>query len=469
MTPLSIRNLSVHRVEISSVERIAAHEQGGDDFLGGICGFFRGGGRKHDASSTSSSSDDLTTVVLPVDVLPFTAVETGVVAPAAGGIGIRLVVEGTRYEMLLRGRECRSVVLEGLRGGDQGGDDEGNDGESAVRLTVVYFPSAAVVAILSSARLESWMADLDDSWPLSVLSIPGTHNSPTCYRALPSVRCQAVGIPVQLRNGIRFLDIRVSANPNDASLTLVHSIWPVSLTGSKHLRPLLQDLYRFLESNPSETIIVSIKREGTGKATDGQMARHLKRDYVDARPDRWWTEAEIPTLGLARGKLVLIRRFDTDDDMRSWAIDAHQWPDNCSDGAGGNGRFRIQDFYEVAHSQAVDSKIAFCHSQLERAAAEELFVRETTTMPPFFVNFLSGSNFFNASCWPERIAAKVNPAAVEYLCVKHGEEGRGPQKLKVGAAGTGIVVTDWVGANDDWDLIRCIVGMNARLQLGAKI
>ncbi|PHH80078.1 hypothetical protein CDD80_2920 [Ophiocordyceps camponoti-rufipedis] len=468
MTALSIRNLSVHRVEVSSVERTA--REGRDGFLRGVCGFFHGGNHKHhENSSTSSSSEDLTTVALPVAVLPFTAVETGVVVPEGGGVAIRLGVGEWRYEMLLRGRECRSVVLEGLSG--QGEDEGGGDGESAVRLTVVYFPSAAVVAILSSASLESWMADVDDSWPLSVLSIPGTHNSPTCYRALPSVRCQAVGVPAQLRNGIRFLDIRVSANPNDATLTLVHSIWPISLTGSKHLRPLVQDLYRFLDSNPSETILVSIKREGRGQATDGEMARHLKRDYVDARPDRWWTHAEIPTLGLARGKLVLIRRFDTDDDMRSWAIDAHQWPDNCSDGAGGNGRFRIQDFYEVAHSQAVDSKIAFCHSQLERAAAEELFVGETTTttMPPFFVNFLSASNFFNASCWPERIAAKVNPAAVEYLCVKHGEEGRGPQKLKVGAAGTGIVVTDWVGAHDDWDLVRCIVGMNARLQLGNKI
>jgi 1-phosphatidylinositol phosphodiesterase len=47
----------------------------------------------------------------------------------------------------------------------------------------------------------------------------------------------------------------------------------------------------------------------------------------------------------------------------------------------------------------------------------------------------------------------------------HGEDGKGPNKLKIGSAGTGVVVTDWVGHKDDWDLIRCIVGMNARLQL----
>ncbi len=59
----------------------------------------------------------------------------------------------------------------------------------------------------------------------------------------------------------------------------------------------------------------------------------------------------------------------------------------------------------------------------------------------------------------------MNPAIVEYLCIRHGGDGKGPKQLKVGAASTGIVVTDWVGANGDWDLIRCIVGWNARLQL----
>lgn len=126
----------------------------------------------------------------------------------------------------------------------------------------------------------------------------------------------------------------------------------------------------------------------------------------------------------------------------------------------------MQDFYEVTESQNVEKKIDFSRGQLERAAEQHCSLeKRDASKPPFFVNFLSASNFFNASCWPERIAAKVNPAVVEYLCIKHGEEGKGPRKLKVGSAGTGIVVTDWVGANDDWDLIRCIVGMNARLQL----
>jgi 1-phosphatidylinositol phosphodiesterase len=35
-----------------------------------------------------------------------------------------------------------------------------------------------------------------------------------------------------------------------------------------------------------------------------------------------------------------------------------------------------------------------------------------------------------------------------------------------GDGATGVVVADWVGVDGDWDLVRCIMGMNARLHEG---
>ena len=93
------------------------------------------------------------------------------------------------------------------------------------------------------------MASLPPTLPLSALSIPGTHNSHTYYRALPSVRCQTASIKSQLENGIRFLDIRVQpVHASDASkkdLYLVHGAFPVSLTGPKYLDPVLRICYEF--------------------------------------------------------------------------------------------------------------------------------------------------------------------------------------------------------------------------------
>jgi 1-phosphatidylinositol phosphodiesterase len=173
---------------------------------------------------------------------------------------------------------------------------------------------------------------------------------------------------------------------------------------------------------------------------------------------------------------LLVRRFGLDDSLRGehggagWGVDGSQWPDNCADGTCGSGLIRVQDFYEVNESTNIEKKIDLARAQLERAG-QQLFVMPGMPggpgegPPPFFVNFLSASNFFNANCWPEKIAAKVNPAMIEHLCMRHAREGQSPDRPSVGDASTGIVVTDWVGNNGDWDLIRCIVGWNARLQL----
>lgn len=465
MANLTIRNLTIHPIELIHVQRFESEKikQGSvfTNVTSRITGFLNATETiNHEIHPRGDSirNDDVS-----FQVEPFQTRETDIRSVDAGNEVVRLTfrTEDHRYETDVPSPSTKSAVMEKL-------DDGPRD------LTVVYLPNSALVAIFSSAKLNAWMCELHDEWPLTLLSIPGTHNSPTCYTALPSVRCQATGVPEQLQNGVRFLDIRVSANTGDDVLTLVHSAFPISLTGSKYFADMLDDIYSFLEQNSTETVIMSVKREGTGKASDGQMGHYLKHSYVDKRSDRWWTDPRVPTLGEARGKIVLVRRFGLDDEMRGaggYGVDAQEWPDNCEDGLGGGGGFRIQDFYEITESQNIEKKIEYSRGQLERAAEQTFALAgmpdhdPEARPPPFFVNFLSASNFFNATCWPERIAAKVNPSVIEYLCGRHGEEGKGPLQLKVGCAGTGIVITDWVGANDNWDLIRCIVGMNARLQL----
>lgn len=458
MANFSIRNLTINPIELTSVQRFESEKVSTGNVIsnmtGAITGFLNATSNvTHElrARGNAINNEDVS-----VSVEPWGTKETNVRSVDAGSEVVRLTfkTEDHRYEIDIPSPSSKSSVMKKL-------DDGPHD------LTVVYAANGATLGIYSSAKLNAWMQELQDDLPITILSIPGTHNSPTCHKALPSVRCQAVGVPEQLNNGVRFLDIRVSANPDDDVLTLVHSAFPISLTGSKLLSDMLGDVYKFLEENPSETVIMSLKREGTGKGTDQQMGKYLKNSYVAKKSDRWWTEPKVPSLGQARGKIVVIRRFGLDDEMkgeadgRGWGIDAQEWPDNCEDGTGGGGGFRIQDFYEITESQNIGKKIEYSCGQLERAAEQQC---GSGNAPPFFINFLSASNFFNATCWPERIAAKVNPAIVEYLCCTHGQEGKGPKQLKVGSAGTGVVITDWVGANDDWDLIRCIVGMNARLQ-----
>ncbi|KAI9844413.1 MAG: hypothetical protein M1837_005614 [Sclerophora amabilis] len=355
-------------------------------------------------------------------------------------------------------------------------------------FTAVYLPQHSHLSLYSSSHLHSWMRDLKDETPLSALSIPGTHNSPTCHRALPSVRCQAVGVREQLDNGVRFLDIRVQPeSPDDPSkdgLILVHGVFPISLTGNKYLRDLVNEVSAFLDQNPSETVIMSIKREGPGKHTDQQLSRILKDHYAHD-VNRWFTAPRIPDLGEARHKMVLMRRFTIEDglkkewDGQGWGINAETWAYNTPNDMCRSGDICVQDFCEVLETENIDKKIKYCTDHLGRSGCcvcplpdpspatikHELHHESQPGQQkqPFYINFLSASNFWKVGCWPERIAQRLNPAMIEFLCRHHADS-----QEESGARGdgsTGIVVCDWVGQSGDWDLVRCIVGMNSKLEL----
>ena len=346
----------------------------------------------------------------------------------------------------------------------------------AHRFTGIYLSQHAYITLYSSSNLNAWMRELPDSTPLGALSIPGTHNAPTHHTAPPSVRCQAVSPRKQLENGVRFFDLRVQVptpyDPASDKLILVHSVFPISLAGTKYFRDLYTEIRAFLDANPSETLIVSFKREGTGDGKDEQLGRILKDHYTN--PQEWFTQPRVPTLGEARGKIVLLRRFNIDDQLKSqwdgkgWGIGAAVWADNTPCATCPSGDVCVQDFYEVMEPASIDQKISYAKAQMERSGCcvygpGALQAKQARgERLPLYVNFLSASNFWKVGTWPEKIAAKVNPACVEHLCRMHmvAEDGEG---VKEGDWSTGIVVCDWVGLDGDWDLVRCVVGMNAKL------
>lgn len=459
MADLSIRNLTTHPIELVTVERFESDRVQTGNVISNVTKTISGfiNATEHSSHKIVARGDARAKDDVSVRVDPFTINKSNIRTADPGKEVIRLTFkyEGHKYETDVPSPSRKSAVLKKLDDGPH-------------ELTAVYVPTGALVAIFSSAKLHAWMKELDDKYPLPVLSIPGTHNSPTCHTALPSVRCQSVGVREQLDNGVRYFDIRLSVDTDDPKMALVHSAFPISLTGTKWFGDMLTTIYEFLDKNPSETLIMSLKREGTGKGNDGDLGKYLKHHYVDKTRHRWWTEPRIPRLGEARGRIIIMRRFRIEEtlqkcwDGRGYGIDASTWPDNCEDGRVHGDHIRVQDFYEITETENIEKKIEFTRTHLERAAEQS--PSKDGQIPPFFINFLSASNFFDARCWPERIAAKVNPAVIEYLCLRHGEQGKGPHNLNVNSGQTGIVVTDWVGANDDWDLIRCIVGMNARLQ-----
>lgn len=158
---------------------------------------------------------------------------------------------------------------------------------------------------------EDWMRSLGDDKALNELAIPGTHDSATKYVTLAFFgKCQTKSVGEQLEAGYRYLDIRLAAD--GTQLKLMHGFvncktgvlpWSDTL----YLDAVLDECYRFLDAHPGETVLFAVKQEH-GKESVAEFQR-LLNSYIQKNPERWLLTDTVPTLGQARGKLVLLRRY----------------------------------------------------------------------------------------------------------------------------------------------------------------
>ncbi len=178
---------------------------------------------------------------------------------------------------------------------------------------------------------KNWMKNLDFDIPVLRYNIPGTHDCVTQYVQFPHIsRCQNMNIFEQLCLGVRALDIRVASSGE--RLVMVHGIAkafnsPNRLGKQMDLADVLSHCYRFLEENPSETVIFQFKNDSNKE--NEKCFDNLLYTYIKGNENRWFTENRVPSLGEAKGRIILIRRCKaeqshdfTDSDM---GIDFSKW------------------------------------------------------------------------------------------------------------------------------------------------
>ncbi len=154
-----------------------------------------------------------------------------------------------------------------------------------------------------------WMSTIDGQRPISLINIPGTHNSTTRYIPFRYLcRCQDKSITRQLELGVRYLDLRVELYKG--GLKLVHSIIdcrPGPLSFKKlRLEDIMEECACFVRENASETVIMNFQTDDGKKLTETSDALYEK--YILPYQGLWFTENRIPYLDECRGKLILARR-----------------------------------------------------------------------------------------------------------------------------------------------------------------
>lgn len=159
---------------------------------------------------------------------------------------------------------------------------------------------------------ENWMKDIDGTKSVSVINIPGTHDSATEFMnsTMPKLyRCQGISIIEQIKLGARYIDARLQYK--NKHFRLVHSIgdcrsakaWNSALL---YFDDVLADIKLFLQSNPSETILLSVKMDD-GRNTN-VFYREFYNTYIKGNEELWYMENRIPILDEVRGKIVFCRR-----------------------------------------------------------------------------------------------------------------------------------------------------------------
>lgn len=177
-----------------------------------------------------------------------------------------------------------------------------------------------------------WMENLPDDTPLSQITIPGTHNSAALREPFPgTAKCQTLTLTQQLKAGVRFLDIRCRHSGDQ------FQIFHGPIDQKLSFADCLAELLKFLKAHPSETIVVSIKGESTPKNNTRPFLDTFK-SYL--KPEHWWIKDTLPTLGLARGKLILLRRFQS---KKPLGIPATDWKNNSHHSTK---KLVIQDIYQ---------------------------------------------------------------------------------------------------------------------------
>ena len=171
-------------------------------------------------------------------------------------------------------------------------------GAAAVSATALI-GAPAFAAPRRTLSAQDWMAGAGDSTALARLTIPGTHDSGARFGGLWA-ECQNTTIADQLNSGIRFLDVRCRITGD--SFAIHHGAFYQNLM----FGDVLIACRDFLAAHPSETVLMRVKQEYS-QESDAAF-RRIFDIYLDNKGWRplFCIGDGLPTLGEARGKVVLI-------------------------------------------------------------------------------------------------------------------------------------------------------------------
>jgi 1-phosphatidylinositol phosphodiesterase len=215
------------------------------------------------------------------------------------------------------------------------------------------------------ANNEDWMSTVDGTVRLSMLSIPGTHDSMAYVSGGDAVETQSMTLIDQLNSGIRALDIRCFHILDTCDIT--HGIF----RQYANLDNVLDTVTTFLKAHPGEFVLMRMN-DGTEAGTPRGNTRSWDETFKwyrskPAYSQYFWVPGDTnPKLDDVRGKIVLLRKgFNSDAGIPYGTFN------------------KIQDDYTLTTNWDLYSKWEKVREQLDVALHG--------ANSDFYMNYLSGS------------------------------------------------------------------------------
>ena len=283
-----------------------------------------------------------------------------------------------------------------------------------------------------------WMKSLHDTLPVCKISIPGTHDSGTT-KGGPMLKTQSSDISSQLQQGIRAFDIRLQKKDNKLGIYHSHAFQDIYWEDD-----VLPAFLHFLQEHPTETLIVSLKKEG-GELQDYASLLSASLSEVAYQP-YFVTDffAEL-TLKDCRGKILFLHRDRAMEEYPGAACLG--WKDNATceltlrNKRGMDGFVLLQDEYqyESGSSEETKKKIEACIRNFENISSEP------TSSRRWGISFVSATGLPLGT--PLGFANQINKPVADYL-------------KKVGKRSFGIVFIDFVNDQEGDKLVKCLINSN---------
>ncbi len=307
-------------------------------------------------------------------------------------------------------------------------------------ISVLVFPTYAQGNGLQDAKGKinkaEWMKYLQDTLPLCKVSLPGTHDSGTT-KGGRMLQTQSVGISEQLQQGIRAFDIRLEKK--NGKLGIFHSYAFQDIYWEDDVLPTF---ISFLQAHPSETLVVSLKKEG-GEIQD--YAALLSVSLSEPAHQNYFVADFCPELTLkdCRGKILFLHRDHAMDNYPGAACIG--WADNATcqltlrNKDGKEGSVLLQDEYQYESGKDAGKKIEACISNFDKVSAEPV------------ASYRWGISFVSATGLPLGtplvFADKINEPVANYL-------------REANKRNCGVVFIDFIDKRGGRKLVEYLIGSN---------